>query len=39
MKTVNTLVEKIYKEAKHKMVNKQKSDAAAYKELMKNLIV
>jgi len=39
MKTVNTLVEKIYKEAKHKMVSKQKSDTAAYKELMKNLIV
>lgn len=39
MKTVNTLVEKIYKEAKHKMVNKQKSDQAAYKELLKNLIV
>lgn len=39
MKTVNTLVEKIYKEAKHKMVNKQKSDTAAYKELLKNLIV
>ena len=39
MKTVNTLVEKIYKEAKHKMFSKQKGDAAAYKELMKNLIV
>ena len=39
MKTVNTLVEKIYKEAKHKMVSKQKGDAAAYKELLKNLIV
>lgn len=39
MKTVNTLVEKIYKEAKHKMVGKQKGDQAAYKELLKNLIV
>ena len=39
MKTVNTLVEKLYKEAKHKMISKQKSDKAAYQELLKNLIV
>lgn len=39
MKTVNQLVEKLYKEAKHKMISKQKSDTAAYKELLKNLIV
>lgn len=39
MKTVNTLVEKIYKEAKHKMVGKQANDQGAYKELIKNLIV
>ena len=39
MKTVNQLVEKLYKEAKHKMINKQKNDSAAYKELLKNLIV
>jgi len=39
MKTVNTLVEKLYKEAKHKMVNKQQSDKAAYQELVKNLII
>jgi len=38
MKTINQLVEKLYKEAKHKMMTKQK-DAAIYKELMKNLIV
>ena len=39
MKTVNTLVEKLYKEAKHKMVDKQKNDKGAYQELIKNLIV
>ena len=39
MKTVNTLVEKLYKEAKHKMVSKQQGDKAAYKELLKNLVV
>lgn len=39
MKTINTLVEKIYQEAKHKMASKQKSDSSAYKELLKNLIV
>lgn len=38
MKTVNQLVEKLYKEAKHKMMTKQK-DTAIYKELIKNLIV
>lgn len=39
MKTVNQLVEKLYKEAKHKMISKQKQDSAAYKELLKNLVV
>jgi hypothetical protein len=39
MKTVNTLVEKLYKEAKHKMVDKQKNDKGAYQELLKNLII
>lgn len=39
MKTVNTLVEKLYKEAKHKMMDKQKADKAAYTDLLKNLIV
>lgn len=39
MKTINTLVEKIYSEAKQKMASKQQSDGTAYKELMKNLIV
>lgn len=38
MKTVNQLVEKLYKDAKHKMVNDQK-DTATYKELLKNLII
>lgn len=38
MKTVNTLVEKLYKEAKHKMVTKQQ-DINAYKKLLKNLIL
>lgn len=38
MKTVNQLVEKLYKEAKNKMVSNQK-DTATYKELLKNLII
>ena len=39
MKTINQLVEKLYKEAIHKMIKKQEIDSAAYKELLKNLIV
>jgi V-type H+-transporting ATPase subunit E len=39
MQTVNTLVEKLYKEAKHKMVEKQKNDRGAYQELIKNLLI
>lgn len=30
MRTVNQLVEKLYKEAKHKMLDKQKNDRGAY---------
>ena len=39
MRTVNQLVEKIYQDSKEKIVQKQKTDTAAYKELLKNLIV
>lgn len=39
MRTVNELVEKLYKEAGHRIVEKQKADPNMYKELMKNLIV
>jgi hypothetical protein len=39
MKTVNELVEKLYKEAGHRIMEKQKSDPHMYKELVKNLIV
>jgi hypothetical protein len=39
MKTVNQLVEKLYKEAKHKIVNKVKNDPASYKEILRNLII
>ena len=39
MKTINQLIEKLYKEAKHKMINKQKADVASYQLFMKNLIV
>ena len=39
MKTVNQLMEKIYMGAKQKIVLKQKTEAATYKELLKNLIV
>lgn len=38
MKTVNGLVEKLYGEAKVKMVERLK-DKALYKDLMKNLLV
>jgi V-type H+-transporting ATPase subunit E len=39
MKTVNSLIEKLYKDAKTKMITKQQSDKAMYKDLMKDLIV
>lgn len=39
MKTVNALIEKLYKEAKTKMIAKQQHDQAQYRELLKNLIV
>lgn len=38
MKTVNQLIEKLYKEAKHKMVEKIGSHSS-YKELLKNLLI
>jgi len=38
MKTVNTLVEKLYKESKHRLVEKI-GNHSSYKELLKNLIV
>ena len=38
MKTVNQLVEKLYKEAKHKMVGRV-GDHSSYKELLKNLMI
>jgi len=39
MKTVNALVEKLYKEAGARIVERQKADPKLYKELLKNLIV
>lgn len=39
MKTVNALVEKLYKEAKDKMVKKLANDKGQYKELCKNLLI
>lgn len=39
MKTINALVERIYNDAKTKIIQKQKQDKAAYKDLIKNLIV
>ena len=39
MRTVNELIEQIYAEARKKISERQKSDVAAYKELLKNLIV
>lgn len=39
MKTVNTFVEKLYKESKNKMVERQKNEPKEYKEFLKNLIV
>ncbi len=38
MKTVNQLIEKLYKEAKHKMVEKI-GNHSSYKELLKNLLI
>ena len=39
MKTVNSLIEKLYKDAKDLITHKQKNDQAEYKEFLKNLIV
>jgi V-type H+-transporting ATPase subunit E len=39
MKTVNTLIEKLYKEAKTKMIARQSQDKQQYKDFLKNLIV
>ena len=39
MKSVNTLVEKIYKDSKTKIVSRQGQDGVQYRELLKNLIV
>lgn len=39
MKTVNALIEKLYKEAKNKMVLKLSQDKGQYKELIKNLLI
>ena len=39
MKTVNALIEKLYKEAKDKMVKKLANDKGQYQELCKNLLI
>ena len=39
MKTVNQLVEKLYKESKHKMAIKIKQESSQYKEILKNIVV
>jgi len=39
MKTVNQLIEKMYKDTKAKMISRQETDKQQYKELLKNLIV
>jgi hypothetical protein len=39
MKTVNALIEKLYKEAKIKIVSKLGSDKGQYSELCKNLLI
>ena len=39
MGTINSLIEKLYKDAKGKLVARQQSDTAAYRELLRNLIV
>lgn len=39
MKTVNSLIEKLYKDAKALIIYKQKNNQAEYKNFLKNLIV
>jgi hypothetical protein len=39
MKTVNSLIEKLYKDAKAMIIYKQKNNQDEYKNFMKNLIV
>ncbi len=39
MKTVNSLIENLYKEAKSLIIYKQRTDKNEYKEFLKNLIV
>jgi V-type H+-transporting ATPase subunit E len=39
MKTVNELIQQLFKEARVNIVKKQKQDAKAYQELIKNLII
>lgn len=39
MKTVNALIEKLYKEAEVRMIERQQHDIAQYKEFLKNLIL
>ena len=39
MSTVNGLIQKLYKEAKIKIVSEQSKDINQYKEFLKNLIV
>ena len=39
MKTVNSLIEKLYKESKGKIVEKMKADKGQYKTLMKELLL
>lgn len=39
MKTVHALIEKLYKEAKDKMVKKLAHDKGQYQELCKNLLI
>lgn len=38
MRTVNSLIEKLYQDAKRKMVEKIK-DKSSYKELLKNILI
>ena len=39
MRTINALIEKLYKEAKDKMVKKLAHDKGQYQELCKNLLI
>ena len=39
MKTVNSLIEKLYKDAKDIIIHKQKTDQDEYKNFLKELIV